>query len=458
MMTRTTKILVVDDEPAMREVLKARLEDWHFDVIVASGGQEALQVMRSSSPDIVLTDVVLLDMSGHELLDLLKPESDDLPVITILMTAYGTIATAVDAMKRGAWDFLAKPIDYPKLKSALEAAEHELDLRSATRRVQAEQAETGLGALVGHSRAMRQLYELIATVAPTNASVLTVGESGTGKEFVARTIHELSRVRHGPFIAINAAAIPESLAESELFGHERGAFTGAVNSRPGCFELADKGTLFLDEISEMPMALQPKLLRVLEDDAVRRIGSRREVPFTVRVIAATNRDPADAVAQGLLREDLYYRLNVFTVSLPPLRERTEDIPRLAQHFIRQFNEKHRAAVDGLAPAALERLQGHRWPGNVRELRNAIERALVMAKSGHIRLDHLPATVRLDEAAPGTPLVLPAGVTAAEAERRVILETLKRHGNNKTRAARELGLDVKTLRNKLKSYQLDSPAS
>jgi len=445
----------VDDEAAMREVLKTRLEDWRYDVILASGGQEALQAMRASTPDIVLADVVLLDMSGHELLDLLQANADGLPVITMLMTAYGTIATAVEAMKRGAWDFMAKPIDYAKLRSAREAAEHELDLRSATRRVEAAQSEAGLGALVGNSRAMRAIYELIATVAPTEASVLIVGESGTGKEFVARTIHELSAVRSGPFVAINAAAIPEGLAESELFGHERGAFTGAVDSHAGCFELANRGTLFLDEIAEMPLPLQPKLLRVLEADAVRRLGSSREIPFRVRLIAATNRNPADAVAQGLLREDLYYRLNVFTVSLPPLRARQEDIPLLAQHFIRQFNQKHQVEIDGLTTGALERLQAHGWRGNVRELRNAIERAAIIAKSGRLRLEDLPAAVRQADPTGGAAIMLPAGVTAAEAERTLILEALKRHGNNKTRAARELGLDVKTLRTKLKSYQLDS---
>jgi transcriptional regulator with PAS, ATPase and Fis domain len=264
-------------------------------------------------------------------------------------------------------------------------------------------------------------------------------------------VHDLSQRAHGPFVAVNVAAIPEGLAESELFGHEKGAFSGAVAARSGCFELANTGTLFLDEITEMPVALQAKLLRVLEGGTVRRVGGMRELHFDVRVIAATNRDPQHAVDRGILRQDLFYRLNVFTVSLPPLREREGDVPLLVQHFVRQFNAKHGTQVEGAGRDAERVLRAYTWPGNVRELRNVIERAVILARSGWIEPHHLPAFLQGAEREPSDGIVIPAGVTAAEAERVLILETLKRAGNNKAQAARQLGMDVKTIRNKLKAY-------
>ncbi|HEY7679581.1 MAG TPA: sigma-54 dependent transcriptional regulator, partial [Terriglobia bacterium] len=280
---------------------------------------------------------------------------------------------------------------------------------------------------------------------------LITGESGTGKELAARAIHEQSARAHAPFIAINAAAIPDTLMESEIFGHERGAFTGATGVRQGCFELAHRGTLFLDEIAEMPVALQPKLLRVLEDGRVRRLGGSQEFAFDVRLIAATNRDPQDAVRKGTLREDLYYRLNVFQVVLPALRDRKEDLPSLTQHFIREMNSKHNTAVVALRPEALERLQRYSWPGNVRELRNVLERAVILAKGEWIELSHLPPYLRGIVDSQGSADALAVAATAADVERELILKTLQQTGNNKTEAARRLGLDVKTIRNKLKSY-------
>lgn len=298
---------------------------------------------------------------------------------------------------------------------------------------------------------MRELFELLQVLANSDASAIITGASGTGKEFAARTIHKLSRRSQGPFVAVNSAAIPEGLTESALFGHVRGAFTGAAGTRPGYFELADGGTLFLDEISEMPASLQPKLLRVVEDGRVRKLGGRRELKVDVRVLAATNRDPEKAVESSHLRRDLYYRLSVFTVPVPLLRDRVEDIPLLAQHFVRAFNEKHGAEVEGVSAEAMDHLRGYSWLGNVRELRNVIERALILARRGWIEAVHLPPFIRNPPVEAGEGIVLPLGATAAEAEKHLILETLKREGNNKTRAARILGLDVKTIRNKLRSY-------
>jgi transcriptional regulator with PAS, ATPase and Fis domain len=301
---------------------------------------------------------------------------------------------------------------------------------------------------------MRALHRVLESVASSDASAILTGESGTGKEVVARAIHASSARRDGPFVAINAAAIPEGLVESEVFGHEHGAFTGATKSRAGVFELATGGTLFLDEIAEMPIALQPKLLRGLEERRARRLGGSRDIPFDIRVIAATNRPPAQAIRDGKLREDLYYRLAVFEISLPPLRERTGDVALLAQHFVREFARKHRLNVEGVGDAARELLEGHPWPGNVRELRNVIERSTIVARAGWIEPRHLPPY--LQGIAPGMPptVTLPAGATLAEAEKHLILQTLERVGNNKAEAARQLGLDVKTIRNKLRSYGRD----
>ena len=443
-------VLVVDDEAAMRLVLDMRLKDWGFDALSASDGEEATRLLENYRPDIVLTDVVMPGISGLELLHALKKGDPSRPVI--LMTAQGTIDMAVEAMKQGALDFLTKPRDYSKLKVVLDAAQQDIALRRQSRRLTSQlDKKTGFGPFVGTSPQMREVYQMLETLASSDASALISGESGTGKELAAHAIHEQSARAQAPFIAINAAAIPETLMESEIFGHEKGAFTGAAGVRPGCFELAHRGTLFLDEIAEMPVALQPKLLRVLEDGRVRRLGGAQEFAFDVRVIAATNRDPQEAVQKGSLREDLFYRLNVFQVALPTLRERKEDLPSLTQHFIREMNAKHSTAVVALRPEVLERLQNYRWPGNVRELRNVLERAVILAKGEWIELSHLPPYLRGAVDSQGSDDAVPSGATAADAERELILKTLQQTGNNKTEAARRLGLDVKTVRNKLKSY-------
>jgi transcriptional regulator with PAS, ATPase and Fis domain len=324
---------------------------------------------------------------------------------------------------------------------------HESSLLASLR-----ETEIGFGEIVGKTKEMRHIYSLIRRIAKTDASVLITGDSGTGKELVAQTIHELSPRSEGPFVPINSAAIPEHLLESEMFGHEKGAFTGATSARPGCFELAHEGTLFLDEIAEMPIALQPKLLRVLEDGRVRKIGGRKEFQFDVRVVSATNRNPRESIDDKRLREDLFYRLNVFTVNLPPLSARASDIPLLAEHFISQLNRKHESKVEGIGSEATDLLCEYSWPGNVRELRNAIERAVVLAGEGWIKTSHLPAQIRRPQAVSNDQISFPVGISAAEAEKQLILSTLEMVDGNKAEAARRLGLDVKTIRNKLKSYK------
>jgi DNA-binding NtrC family response regulator len=355
-------------------------------------------------------------------------------------------------MKAGAADFLTKPLDYVMLQALLESAAGDLRQRYESRSLDAHlQRQQSAPGLVGQSRAIRELRRTIEVVAATDASAILTGESGTGKEVVARAIHSMSTRRDKPFIAINTAAIPEGLIESEVFGHEQGAFTGAAKARPGVFELANGGTLFLDEIAEMPISLQPKLLRVLEEGRARRLGGSREVAFDVRVLAATNRNPSAAIRDNQLREDLFYRLNVFEIRLPPLRDRADDVGLLAQHFIREFSRKHGMDVQGVGEPARQLLEAHAWTGNVRELRNVIERAVIVARSGWIEPRHLPPYLQALKGGGEPTVTLPAGTTLAEAERVLILQTLERVGNNKAEAARQLGLDVKTIRNKLRSY-------
>ncbi|HSL18176.1 MAG TPA: sigma-54 dependent transcriptional regulator [Methylomirabilota bacterium] len=451
------RILVVDDEAAVREVLTQRLASWGHEVTAARDAEEAAGRAAAEAPDLVIADVVLPGLSGVELLERLKAGDPARPVV--LITAHGSIDDAVAAMKRGADDFLTKPVDPELLRSMVESMAVRLeDSRQAEELQRILDRGSGAPGMVGRSPAMVELVRLIASVAASDAAVLVSGESGTGKELVARTIHSLSERRDGPFVAVNAAAVPEGLMESEFFGHEKGAFTGASEQRAGCLERADGGTLLLDEITEMPMALQPKLLRVLEEGSVRRVGGSREIPFSVRVVAATNRDPLGAVEQQLLREDLYYRLAVIPIHVPPLRERAEDIPLLAQHFVRELNAKHGTAVEGIGEEARQALLDHRWPGNVRELRNAIERAVILAQRGWIETSHLAPLVSVTARERSAGLHIPPGTTVAEAERLLILDTLRRAEGNRTETARRLGVDVKTIRNKLKRYGESSDES
>lgn len=438
----------------MRASLGVLLQSWGFEILQASDGLEATRLVERYEPDLVITDLVMPELSGLDLLRKLKEGDPHRPVL--LITAQGSIDDAVEAMKQGARDFLTKPLtDHPKLKALLDDAERELEMRRKAKRLTARVEEDGgLGEFVGMSKPIREVFHLIESVAQRDVSVMITGESGTGKEVVARTIHKLSRREGKPFLAINAAAIPESLIESELFGHERGAFTGAVATRQGVFEQANGGTLLIDEIAEMPMALQPKLLRVLADGKVRRLGGSYEFEFDVRVLAATNRDPHKAIEDGKLREDLYYRLNVVPIALPALRARPDDVPLLVQHFVKEFNNKHHLRLEGATDEAMAMLRAYPWPGNVRELRNIIERSTVLAKGDWIDVHDLPPYVR-DPSLRREKLVFSVGeTTVADAERELILKTLERAGNNKAEAARQLGVDVKTIYNKLKSYGIE----
>ena len=446
-------VLVIDDEPALREVLSLRIADWGHEVHAVADAAEAEREIDRRRPDLVLSDLVLPGSSGMELLKRIKRRDEHLPVV--MMTAHGNVDGAVEAMKAGAMDFLTKPLDYVALFALLQVTATEVQRQRAGRSLEAQlDRPQGIAGMVGQSRAMRELHRTIESLASSDASAILTGESGTGKEVAARAIHAASKRRDQPFIAINTAAIPEGLIESEVFGHEQGAFTGATRARPGIFELANGGTLFLDEITEMPIGLQPKLLRVLEDGRARRLGGSRDVQFNVRVLAATNRAPAQAIRDGKLREDLYYRLTVFELALPPLRDRIEDVPLLAQHFVREFGHKHGFDVDGVGDAARELLERHAWPGNVRELRNVIERATIVARTGWIEPRHLPPYLQMLRKGGQPTLTVPTGTTLAEAERLLILQTLERVGNNKAEAARQLGLDVKTIRNKLRAYGRD----
>ena len=443
------QVLVIDDDEAIREVLRLRLESWGFVVETASDGSRGLAQAKSRSFDLVISDVIMPGLNGLELLESLTASSPGAALI--LMTAHGTVDLAVEAMKKGATDFLTKPIEYPKLKSLLEDLKDRRERRKRRGELRSSLEREGtFGAFVGQSEAMREVYEQIRIAAATDAPVLITGQSGTGKELTAHSVHELGRRAKQAFVPVNTSAIPSDLLESEVFGHERGAFTGAIESRAGCFELADGGTLFLDEIGEMPIELQPKLLRVLEDGRLRRVGSSSELQVDVRIICATNRDPREAIERRCLREDLYYRINVFQIPLPSLRERGADLGLLMEHFLEEFNQKHDMQVEAIGPEAQDACQRYSWPGNVRELRNVMERAVVVARTGWIEPQHLPPYVR-NQTLADPKIFLPPGITAAEAERALILQTLKRVNNNKAEAARQLGLDVKTIRNKLKSY-------
>ncbi len=455
MTNRKRKILIVDDDPAMLESFDVLLQSWGFEVIQAADAREAKELVDRHDPDIVISDVVMPEVSGLELLRELKAGNPHRPVL--LITSRGSIDMAVEAIKQGARDFLTKPItDFQKLKILLEDAEQEIELRRKTKRLATRvESESQFRDFVGASKKMRDVFSLIETVASRDVPVIITGESGTGKELVAHAIHEGSPRRGKPFVAVNAAAIPETLIESEVFGHERGAFTGAVSTRSGCFEQAHGGTLFLDEIAEMPMVLQPKLLRVLAEGKVRRLGGNQEIAFDVRVVVATNRDPMQAIKEGRLREDLYYRLNVFSIPMPALREREDDVPLLAQSFITEFNRKHQTEIEGISEEAAELLKAYPWPGNVRELRNVIERAVVLAKSDWIDGTVLPPYIR-STASPSEKLIIDVGTTTmADAERELLIRTLEHTGNNKAEAARQLGVDVKTIYNKLKTYNIES---
>ncbi len=444
------RILVVEDDAAARVGFQQLLHGWGYAVEAASDGEDALQKVPAFRPDIVLTDLVMPRLDGLGLLKALQQEGAG--VTTVILTAQGTVDTAVEALKEGAYDYLSKPVDFQRLRILLDKIIERQETLREVKTLRRQLREHGsFGSMIGGSPPMQDVYRVIEQAAPTRASVLITGESGTGKELVAQTIHRLSPRASAPWVPINCAAIPETLLESELFGHERGAFTGAIERQAGCFELAHRGTLFLDEIAEMAPAMQVKLLRVLQERSFRRLGGRVEQSVDIRVIAATNTDPAKAVQKGQLRQDLFYRLNVVGVRLPPLRERMEDLPLLVDSFIREFSEQHAKPAVGVSPAARRALEEYAWPGNVRELRNVIERATIMAAGRLIDTSDLPPIGRAAPAVEGGERFAP-GMTVDEAERRLILLTLDHTGNNKTRAAELLGISLKTLHNKLNRFR------
>ncbi len=453
-----TRVLVVDDEEYQRAGLASMVSSWGFAVETAGDGHEALDKLASNQVHVLVTDLMMPRMDGFELLKRLGASGNMPPAI--VLTAFGNIETAVQTMHDlGAFWFLEKPIQPSALRLLLERAASQSRLTEETERLQRQLTYAGvLVDLVGSSPPMQQVFSLIRQVAPSKAAVLISGESGTGKELVARAIHHLSPRRGGPFVAINCAAMPETLMESELFGHEKGAFTGAVERRAGCFELAQHGTLLLDELAEMPVGTQAKLLRVLEDSRVRRLGGKNEIAVDVRIIASTNRNLEEALQKGDLREDLYYRLNVFRIDLPTLREREEDVPLLVESLISVLNKKHSCRVTDVQPDVMDALRRHAWPGNVRELRNVLERAVIIAGEGPITVAHLPRDFGSAAGARPVPQVndvdsvrLTVGTTVNEAEKMLIQLTLRHTKNNKTRAAEILGISLKTLFNKLKEY-------
>jgi DNA-binding NtrC family response regulator len=450
---RKDRVLIVEDEENARKGYEALLQRWGHEVMGVGSAEDALARFAGFQPDILIADVELPGMNGLAMLETLREEIQDVPAIVI--TGRGTKERKIEAIEAGAYWYLEKPFETAELKALLQRAFEKARSIREIHVLQRQLRQDGrLADLVGKSKPMQDVMRIIEMAAPSSASVLITGETGAGKEIVARTLHKLSPRAGGPFVAINCSAIPESLMESEIFGHERGAFTGAAERRIGCFELADGGTLLLDEIGEMPAPTQAKLLRVLEDRKVRRLGSKTETPVDVRVLAATNKDPEQAVASGQMRQDLYFRLNVFHINLPPLRDHKDDIPLLVEYILRDVNAKHGKNVRGVGAEVMDIFMSHTWPGNIRELRNILERSAIMCEKDLISRSCLPGEFGKTTAKATSDLgalKFPIGTTVEAMERELILQTLAATNNNKTRAAELLGISLKTLHNKLKEY-------
>jgi len=453
------RVLIVEDEENARRGYEALLQRWGLEVLGVPSAEDALARFSDYHPSVLIADVELPGIDGLTLLERLSDELASVPAIII--TGKGSEERAVAAIESGAFWYIEKPLKGAILRALLNRALGKVHDQQQVAALRRQLREAGrIGELVGAAKPMQDVMRLVEQVAPSSASVLITGETGTGKEILARTLHQLSPRADRPFVAINCSAIPESLMESEIFGHERGAFTGAAERRIGCFELADGGTLLLDEIGEMPPPTQAKLLRVLEDRKVRRLGSKSETPVDVRVLAATNKDPEQAVAHGSLRQDLYFRLNVFHINLPPLRDRKEDLGPLVEHILRDLNAKHGRQVRGINSEVNELFHSYTWPGNVRELRNVLERAVIVCDRELIGRAHLPSDFGRTHAAAASELSslrFPVGTTVDAMERELIMQTLAAT-NNKTRAAELLGISLKTLHNKLKEYEADRAES
>jgi two-component system response regulator AtoC len=476
MLPERKQILVVDDEANLRKVLVAQLSSEGYDIHTANDGAEAKELLAEHHIDLVITDLRMPKVDGMELLRHALADDADRPVVMI--TAHGTVDTAVEALKLGAFDYITKPFDKTELRQIVQKALRARDLRNveATDEPSAQPGAQGRFRIIGQSAQIQQVYALLEKVADTPTTVLISGESGTGKELVARALHENSSRAQKPFIRLNCAAIPKDLMEAELFGFERGAFTGAVNSKPGKFELASGGTLFLDEIGEIPVEMQVKLLRVLQESEFERVGGIKTLSVDVRLVTATNRDLRDLIAKGTFREDLYYRLNVVHIQLPALRERTTDIPLLVEHFLRKFNDRLRKKVEGCTADAMSRLCAYEWPGNIRELENVIERAVLFCDDTRLAIKDLTPEVRGDGKTPPPGAVAPTSTPTSERptgeaglreqvraamarlERELIVRALAQTGGNVTRAARLLKISRKGLQLKMKELGLREPAS
>jgi two-component system, NtrC family, response regulator HydG len=454
-MKEKTRILVVDDEESHRIMLRAVLKDEGYEVTEATDGAEAVKAVEQQPFDLILLDLRMTTMDGIEALVEVRKISPLVPVL--IMTAYASVKTAVEALKAGAFEYLTKPLDTDELKILIEKALEFYHLRTENMALKERLGDRfDFSKIIGRSPKMKEVFEILALVAPTDATVLILGESGTGKELVANSIHQNSKRASQPFVKVSCAALPETLLESELFGHEKGAFTGAIARREGRFQLAHRGSLFLDEVGEMTPATQTKLLRVLQEKEFEPLGSPRTLKADVRVIAATNKNLEREVKEGRFREDLFYRLNVVPISLPPLRERKEDIPSLAAHFFAFYREKNKKELRDLSGKALDLLIRYDWPGNIRELENCIERAVIMARGEVIAPADLPPAIQALSTGvkESGGLALPSGISLQEVEKTLILKTLEDTGGNRTRAAEILGINRRTLQNKLKEYGIN----
>jgi len=450
------KILIIDDEESMRHMLSLILKKEGYQVHAAAGGREALDLLSSHSFDFILSDIIMPEMDGLELLQALKDRKVEATII--MMSAFGTINTAVEAMKRGAYDYISKPFRPDEVLMALRKAEERESLRQENIRLRQEVLrEYSFGNIIGKSPRMLQIFALIKKVSDYKTSVLLVGESGTGKEMVARCLHYNSSRSKGAFIAVNCGAIPETLLESELFGHEKGAFTDAKKEKRGSFEMAHEGTLFLDEVGELSPSAQVKLLRALQEGEIKRLGSERSIKVDVRIIAATVKDLSKEVAAGRFREDLFYRLNVLQINLPPLRERKEDIPLLIEHFIQKYNARHKLSIEGISEEALASLLDYSWPGNVRELENIIERAMILSQGRRIMAENLPAEIKSPEQNRIKKL-MEEEISIKKAtrllEEELIRKALQKTGGNRTQAAKILEISHPALLSKIKEYGIE----
>jgi DNA-binding NtrC family response regulator len=453
----TGSILLVDDEKGQREILTAILCKEGYRIVSAPSAREALQSLKNDEFDIILTDLKMQGMTGMDLLD--QVLEDNPGQCIIIMTAHGTIDSAVEAMRKGAFDYLEKPLDREDLLLTLQRAFERVMLLQENRVLHKRLEESqGISSIIGEHAKIKEIFRIVNKIAPTNSTVLIYGESGTGKELVARAIHDRSTRKDKPFFAINCAAIPESLMESELFGHEKGSFTGAGSREIGLFEAADKGTIFLDEIGEMSVAMQAKLLRALQEKEIRRVGGKSNIPIDVRLISATNRDLEAEIRKGTFRDDLYYRLNVIRLNLPPLRERGSDIAILADYFVKKYSEASDIHMKGISKPALKILMNYSWPGNVRQLESVIERGILMAEGDYIEPEDLAAEVHEDAAQKGViPFDLPPeGISIEELEREIIIKAMDRSGWVIAKAAPLLGISYKTLQYRLEKFGIERP--